>query len=107
VDAFEGVYNPLTRSTQTVKLRWGTKAWGYRHIVIRHGWNVAARARTALALQDPAPQSDRMPGSFIYVGNLSEGPVGIRCRQRVSVSYGQDRGVPVGRHIITSYLEAY
>lgn len=107
VDSFEGVYNPLTRSTQTVKLRWGTKAWGYRHIVIRHGWNVLARERTALALQDPAPTPDRRPESFLYFGNLSGGPAGIRCRQRVSVSYGQSTGVPVGRHIITSYLEAY
>jgi len=108
VDEFEGVYNPLTRSTQTVKLRWGTLFWGYRHIVIRHGWNIASRERTALALQDRAPTPDpRRAGSFLYYGNLSGGPAGIRCRQLVSVSYGQDRVVPVGRHIITSFLEAY
>lgn len=107
VDEFEGVYNPLTSSTQTVKLRWGTRAWGYRHVVIRHGWDVAAGLRTAYALQDGTPQADRRPGSYIYLGNLSEGPRGARCRQRVVVSYGQDASVPTGRHIITSYLEAY
>jgi hypothetical protein len=107
VDEFEGVYNPLTRSTQTVKLRWGTKEWGYRHIVIGHGWSVAARERTALALQDRAPQVARDPSSFVYLGALEGGPAGVRCRQRVIVSYGQRGWVPVGRHIITSYLEAY
>jgi hypothetical protein len=107
VDEFEGVYNPLTRSMQTVKLRWGTKAWGYRHIVIEHGWNLAMRLRTALALQDRAPLPDRTPRSFIYLANLAEGPSGVRCRQRVIVSYGESRRIPVGRHIITSYLEAY
>jgi hypothetical protein len=105
VDEFEGVYNPLTRSTQTVKLRWGTQEWGYRHIVIRHGWNVATRARTALALQDRAPRPDRTPRSFIYRADLAEGPSGIRCRQRVIVSYGESRRIPGGRHIITSFLE--
>lgn len=111
VDEFEGVYNPLTRSTQTVKLRWGTRAWGYRHIAIRHGWNSAVRERTALALQDPSPtvdyEHDSTGSSFLYRYNFSGLPTGMRCRQLVSVSYRSDPVVPVARHIITTFLEAY
>lgn len=110
VEAYEGVYNPLTRSTQTVKLRWGTKAWGYRHIVIRHGWDAGAAERTRLALADPSPRlAERDPNreSFIYIYNVAGLPEGMQCRQRVVVSYGRGGRVPVGRHIITSYMEAY
>jgi len=108
VDVFPGVYNPYARAAQTVKLRWGTRAWGYRHIEERHGWGAGARTRTAYALLDPTPQAQsRYPQSFVYFGNLVNGPNGIDCRQRVVVSYDQDQRVPVGRHIITSYLEAY
>lgn len=105
VDDFSGVYNPLTSSTQTVKLRWGTRAWGYRHIVLRHGWDVAAATRTALALTDPAPTVERNPGSFRYVAELTGGPSNVTCRQRVIVSYRQDSTVPPGRHIITSFVD--
>ncbi|HEX7289840.1 MAG TPA: hypothetical protein VF250_01825 [Conexibacter sp.] len=107
VDEFEGVYNPLTRSTQTVQLRWGDSidGWGYRHIKYWHGWNAAARLRTALALADPAPTVDRLPTSFRYVVNLANGPAGVLCQQRVIVSYREDNKVPVGRHIITSFVD--
>lgn len=107
VDEFEGVYNPYTRSTQTVKLRWGTAAWGYRHIKELHGWDIGARLRTGYALQDRDARPQGRPESFVYLGNLEGGPSGVRCRQRVIVSYEEDSFVPVGRHIITSYLEAY
>jgi hypothetical protein len=112
VDSFEEVFNPLTRGTQTVKLRWGTKAWGYRHVVIRHGWNAGSARRTRLALlTDPSPTPDTAHDSsrqsFLYFYDLPGAPEGIHCRQRVSVSYGTGGGMPVGRHIITSYVEAY
>ncbi len=112
VDEFEGVYNPLIRATQTVKLRWGTKSWGYRHIVLRHGWDMAADERIRLALQsDRTPEldlaHDLTGSSFIYSLDLSGLPSGMRCRQLVSVSYRTDSIVPVGRHVITSFLEAY
>lgn len=111
VDEFEGVYNPLTRSTQMVKLRWGTKAWGYRHIVIRHGWNVATEARVQLALHDPSPtvdlSHDPTGRSFTYRYDLPGLPVGMQCRQVVAVSYRPDPVVPVSRHIVTTFLEAY
>lgn len=105
MDEFTGVYNPATRSTQTVKLRWGTRAWGYRHIVIRHGWDTVAAARTALALADPSPTAERLPGSFRYVADLAGGPSGTTCKQRVIVSYSQDSLIPPGRHIITSFVD--
>ncbi len=108
VDDFAGVYNPLTNSTQTVELRWGdsTSGWGYRHVKFKHGWDAAARLRTALALADRSPTVDpREPSSFRYVATLAGGPSGVTCKQRVVVSYRQDPTVPVGRHIITSFVE--
>jgi hypothetical protein len=107
VDAFPNVYNPLISSTQTVKLRWGDSidGWGYRHIKHWHGWDAAARLRTALALADTAPTVDGLPTSFRYVANLPTGPSGVRCQQRVIVSYREDGKVPVGRHIITSFVD--
>jgi hypothetical protein len=109
VDSFEEVYNPLTRSNQTVKLRWGTKNWGYRHIVIRHGWNTEAAERTRLALlTDRAPTPHpRFEESFLYYYNIPGLPGGMHCRQLVSVSYRRETRVPPARHIITSYVEAY
>lgn len=111
VESFENIYNPLTRSTQTVKLRWGTKDWGYRHIVIRHGWEAALAERTRLALltdRRPEPESrDRSGESFDYYYNIPSLPEGRQCRQLVVVSYRTDGRVPVGRHVITSFLEAY
>jgi hypothetical protein len=111
MDSFEEVYNPLTRSNQTVKLRWGTTKWGYRHIVIGHGWNAEAAERTSLALlTDTEPEPNpRDPGrdSFLYYYNVPSLPGGMHCRQRVSVSYRRDSIVPVARHIITSFIEAY
>lgn len=111
VDEFEAVYNPLTRSTQTVKLRWGTPRWGYRHIVIEHGWNTAMEARVALALQDPTPTADLSHDptgeSFLYRYQIPGLPTGRQCRQLVSVSYRSDGVVPAARHIITTFLEAY
>jgi hypothetical protein len=112
VDAFEEVFNPLTEGTQTVKLRWGTLAWGYRHIVEEHGWDAAAARRTRLALQtDIRPvldtSHDSTRRSFVYFLNLSSPREGLNCRQRVAVSYRRDEVVPPGRHIITSFVEAY
>lgn len=107
VDEFTSVYNPLTSSTQTVKLRWGDaiNGWGYRHVKYKHGWDAAARLRTALALTDTTPTMDGDPRSFRYVVNLPTGPSGVTCRQRVIVSYREDTKVPVGRHIITSFVD--
>jgi len=111
VDEFEGVYNPLTRSTQTVKLRWGTKDWGYRHIVIGHGWDATTAARVGLALRDPAPTADLLHDptgrSFLYRYEIPGLPTGMQCRQLVAVSYRPDARVPVARHIVTTFLEAY
>jgi hypothetical protein len=112
VETFTEVFNPLISGRQTVKLRWGTEAWGYRHIVIEHGWNTAAAERTRLALQtDQTPQIDMAHDasgkSFVYVYDIPSLPEGMRCRQRVPVSYRTDNVVPVGRHIITSFVEAY
>jgi hypothetical protein len=111
VESFEEVYNPLTDEEQTVELRWGTERWGYRRIVIRHGWNIAAAERTRLALQtDRAPVGDPRDitgRSFLYLYNIPSLPREMRCRQRVVVSYRTDELVPVGRHIVTSYVEAY
>lgn len=91
--------------TQTVKLRWGRRAWGYRHIVLGHGWDASAAVRTALALADRSATVERVPGSYRYVATLSGGPRGVTCKQRVVVSYGQDELVPSGRHIITSFVD--
>jgi hypothetical protein len=111
VDEFEGVYNPLTRSTQAVKLRWGTKDWGYRHIVIGHGWDAGTEARVDLALRDPAPTvdlaHDSTGRSFLYRYEVPGLPTGMQCRQLVAVSYRPDSRVPVARHIVTTFLEAY
>ncbi len=111
VESFEEVFNPGTRSSQTVKLRWGTKSWGYRHIVMRHGWNAEAARRTALALQtDRSPTvapRDTTGESWVYLYAIPGLPEGMRCRQRVVVSYRRDTAVPVGRHVITSYVQAY
>ena len=105
VDAFPGVLNPAARATQTVKLRWGdgTHGWGYRHVKFRHGWDAAARLRTELALADRSPTVEGLPTSFRYVASLPGGPRG--CRQRVIVSYREDDKVPVGRHVITSFVD--
>lgn len=109
VDAFPGVFNPAARATQTVKLRWGTRAWGYRHIALRHGWDSGAAARTQLALADPAPTVDfrRDPSgnSVRYVYEIPGLPNGMRCQQLVAVSYRTDVTVPPGRHIITSFVK--
>lgn len=111
MESFEEVYNPLTRSNQTVKLRWGTKDWGYRHIVMEHGWNAEAAERTSLALlTDTDPRVDpRDPEeeSFLYYYQVPGLPGGMHCQQRVVVSYRRDPVVPVARHIITSFIEAY
>jgi len=109
--SYPGVYNPLTRSTQTVKVRWGTRSWGYRHIVLGHGWNAAAALRTGLALADRSPEvdvaHDPTGSSFIYRYDIPDLPNDMRCRQRVAVSYREDATVPVGRHVITSFVEAF
>lgn len=110
VDTFSGVVNPAARTTQTVKLRWGTKFWGYRHIVRRHGWDSAAALRTQLALTDSTPSSsarDTTGRSFIYRYEIPRLPNGMRCRQRAVVSFKEDAIVPVGRHLVTSFVEAY
>lgn len=110
VESFPGVYNPLLPGTQTVKLRWGTRAWGYRHIVLRHGWDAAAATRTALALADPSPTvdvaHDSTRRSFQYIYEIPNLPNGMRCEQLVSVSYRSDATFADGRHVITSFVRA-
>jgi hypothetical protein len=111
VETYEEVFNPLISATQTVDLRWGTKGWGYRHIVREHGWEAGAAERTRLALQtDSTPvlePEDPERESFLYFYYPPSLPEGMHCRQRVVVSYRRDGEVPIARHIITSYIEAY
>jgi hypothetical protein len=108
VDEFSDVYNPLIPGTQDVTLRWGTRSWGYRHVVLRHGWDAAAAARTALALADPSPtldlDHDSTRRSFQYVYDIPGLPNGMRCQQLTVVSYRSNATFTDGRHIITSFV---
>ena len=101
-DTFSGRDPDQGMAATDVPFRWGTLAWGYRHVVNEHGWdNDRDRSDTQAALYDPTPEPDD-PGShrfyFFYLG-----PNRIPCTRRVVARFDVLDGEPAKRGIITSF----
>ena len=80
--------------------------WGYRHILIDHGWGAVDRDETELALHFGYEEqgSDR-PGAIdswtYYLSTPSRN--GVPCARIVVLELGTHSGEPDPRHIITSF----
>jgi len=113
VTTFTNVLNPATGKNVSVKLYWGTDGWGYRHIVIKHGWTAKDAADTALALKDrsPKPNGTRTTSwlyDYTYIGSDRV----TQCYRRVVLELGitdpsfPTPTKPAPKHIITSFAGA-
>lgn len=106
VSSFGGVRNPSTGKNVTVKLYWGDRTWGYRHIVIGHGWTAKDVADTALALQDRSPTINRAT-SWRYYHTYTGSDGKTQCYRRVVVEFAKnDPTFSAPKHIITSFAGA-
>jgi hypothetical protein len=103
----------LTDTSRTVRLWWGTRSWGYRHIEVKHGYGPADELDTAEALQDPAPlpADDGNDASWLFqafytVSDLFTGQP-VHCVRTVVVNFYHRLIEPDPRDIITSFYGSY
>lgn len=102
MDTYTGVADPYNPGqSRNVQLKWGTRAWGERHIILDHGFGYDAQQRTRAALEtDRTPLPDAVSPSDSYDYFLPLAPAGsVPCRQKVVVTDHSELGV------VTSYVE--
>ncbi|WP_445147656.1 PASTA domain-containing protein [Baekduia sp. Peel2402] len=106
-------YDVLYDTPRTIRLWWGTRYWGYRHIETKRGYGPTDEANTLEALQDPVPlpadEDDDSSWIFQSFYDVIDALTGqpVHCARSVLVNFFQ-RGIdPDPRDIITSFYGSY
>jgi hypothetical protein len=101
VETFAVTVDPWS-NRQLVNLHWGSRSWGYRHIVYRRGWGTQAQMLTQAALtNDLDPKKQNTDHSFRYYQPYF-GANGFPCFWRVVVEYQQTVSGGGPKDIITA-----